>query len=73
MTEDQFRFVVEHLSRQTQLLEVIAVALADDEPEVLDGECQHPDEKRVSLATPRMPDHWICSECKHEHRGVITN
>lgn len=37
--------------------------------------CQHPEEKRVSLATCAEPDHWICSvpTCRYEHHGVVHN
>jgi hypothetical protein len=36
-----------------------------DEPS---DECQHPEERRVSLRT-FGGDHWICAACKHEHIG----
>jgi hypothetical protein len=71
MTDEQFLFVAEQLSRQTALLEAIVVALVPEAAEESD-ECRHPDENRVSFATPQYPDRWICNLCKFEH-GVIHN
>jgi hypothetical protein len=72
VTDEQFLFIAQHLSRQTELLEAIVVALVPEAAEETD-ECQHPDESRVSLATPSRPDHWICNICKWEHHGVTRN
>lgn len=72
MTVEQAQRIIELLEHQLALLEVMAVALVPEEAEPSD-DCQHPDDNRVSLKTPGMPDHWICNLCKHEHRGVITN
>lgn len=37
--------------------------------------CQHPEEQRVSLATPADPDHWVCAvpTCRYEHHGLVHN
>jgi hypothetical protein len=65
VTDDQFFVIV-------ALLGEIRDALVGAEIEEPAG-CQHPDEQRVSLATPREPDHWVCAGCKYEHKGIATN
>jgi hypothetical protein len=73
VTDEQFLFIAHHLARQTELLEAMIVALVPEAAPEESDECQHPDEQRVSLATPARPDHWICSACKHEHTGIVHN
>jgi len=36
-------------------------------------ECQHPEDQRVSLATPGDPHHWICHACRYENRSALAN
>lgn len=68
MTNDQFLVITELLS---EIRDVLMMFLPDDPAE--SDECQHPEDQRVSFATPQQPDHWICSGCKFEHHGVIRN
>jgi hypothetical protein len=75
VTDAQFLVLVQRQDRQIELLEQIAIVLAAimTGTEVVESnECQHPDESRISLATPAQPQHWICNDCKYEH-GVIPN
>lgn len=68
----ELRRIAQLLEQQTVLLIAIAGALVQEqEPE--SDECRHPDDNRVSLATPGRPDHWICNACRYEHQGVIQN
>jgi hypothetical protein len=68
MTDEQFQIVV-------GLLSEIRDALVPPAEPVADGSCEHPASLRVSFATPRDPDHWICARasCRYEHRGVTVN
>ena len=64
MTDEQFAVLA------GLLLEIRdALVLSVTVPELLEG-CPHPDDHRVSLATPSMPDHWICNVCRYEHGGL---
>lgn len=69
MTDAQFNTIVLLLQGIHDLL-AAGIQSAEDEP---GEECPHPDDARVSLATPADPDHWICFSCKHEHKGVRGN
>lgn len=62
MTDEQFLLLVQLL---TEIRDTLLIAFDNDAPE--SGQCQHPDENRVSLATPGMPDHWVCSLCRFEN------
>lgn len=42
--------------------------LTTPEDEVVVVGCPHPEDARVSLATPGDPDHWVCHHCRYEHR-----
>jgi hypothetical protein len=73
VTDDEFKAeVLAEMKAQTFLLETIAGAFAVEEVEET-AECQHPDDSRVSFATPQRPDHWICNVCRYEHHGVTRN
>ena len=69
MTEGQLIILL--LTDIRDELRHLGALMVGGEPEATD-ECQHPDESRISLATPAQPQHWICNDCKYEH-GVIAN
>ena len=70
MTEDQFAVLMTVLyDIRDAVLALSVVEEVDDDPDV----CQHPEEARVSLATPGDPFRWICNQCRYEHRGVTRN
>lgn len=74
MTDQQFTILAGVLLESRDLLIEIRDLLTQPvEIQTVDEGCQHPDDKRVSLATPSQPDHWVCHECRYEHTGVITN
>lgn len=61
---------ITYMQAMTNNLQAIYMALAAPE-DADDGACHHPEDLRVSLATPRDPDHWVCSACRFEHQGLI--
>lgn len=69
MTDDQYLMITDLLT------EIRDAVLALNEPidVVESNECLHPDEARISLATPSHPTHWICHLCRYEHRSGVAN
>lgn len=75
MTEDDFRnatvvLLADIRSELRELHALMASAAAEDEES---DACAHPEDARVSLATPQQPDHWICNRCRYEHAGLTRN
>lgn len=69
MTDEQFFMIAGLLTEIRDLLSAGIEAAEAEEG----AECAHPSEKRVSLATPAEPDHWVCAACRYEHHGLMHN
>jgi len=72
LTDAEFRYAVIALLAEIRDLLTHGVQAAEaEDPSV----CSHPEEKRISFATPRDPDHWVCGvpTCRYEHRGLVHN
>jgi hypothetical protein len=69
MTDHQFQVL------GALLIEIRDAVLALSQEVIVEtsDECTHPDEQRVSLATPGDPHHWICHACRYENRSSIAN
>ncbi len=73
MTERQFAEWADLVvTRLTEIRDVLVNGLqaAAADP---DAPCEHPEDARISFATPGDPDHWVCKQCRHEHQGLTTN
>lgn len=69
MTDHQFMMICSLL---VDIREAItSLTMIEELPD--DGECSHPDDARISLATPGDPFHWICNICRFEHTNVRQN
>lgn len=62
MTDGEIRIV----GVLSEIRDMMRLVLSPDEVQAPNG-CPHPEERRVSLATPSQPDHWVCSVCRYEH------
>lgn len=69
MNDEQFLVLSGLLTEIRDALYVlVGSSIAEDS-----DECEHPEPNRVSLATPSLPDHWICNVCRYEHGAVRHN
>lgn len=58
--------VKELLQLQVQILMDIRDGIVADVAE--SNECEHPEEKRVSLSTQSDLNHWVCALCRFDNK-----
>jgi hypothetical protein len=65
VTDEQFLVVASLLTeiRDAVVALNVTVEMVQDS-----DECVHPEDQRVSLATPSDPFHWVCHVCRYENR-----
>ena len=74
MTEAQAQAILVLLAAQLQVSQEIRdllqlqTAVLDD---VASEGCQHPEEARIDMSTPRDWGHWICSVCRYDNKADV--
>jgi hypothetical protein len=72
MTDEQYAALMAVLLDIRHAL-FAGIEAVGEEAEPDDETCQHPDTLRVDLSGFHDPDHWVCSVCRFEHKGLTRN
>ncbi len=64
MTDAQAELMIGLLTEIRDAL-VPPQAVGDDQ-----APCEHPEDRRVDLRSFGDRDHWVCKDCKFEHKGL---
>lgn len=69
MTTQQGDQIIYLLTAIVERLDAFAETMPDGDE---DEGCPHPEDKRVSLATPDDRNHWVCALCRFDNKAATT-